>query len=92
MRSHRFPFPGPIKKNDEGNAVRAWQDRLVEAGHLELSNGVYDDATADAVKALREELKYETPTKGEGDSATPTEPKTGGTEGLWQAWVKSVAP
>jgi NAD(P)H-dependent FMN reductase len=88
--SNRWPFPGPVTtKNQTGNHVRAWQDRLVESDLLDVSTGVYDDATADAFKALREALEYETPSEGEGDKKTFTEPKTGGTEGLWKAWLKA---
>ena len=47
---------GPLQQGDTGVAVTALQERLIELGYLaEEANGVYDDATREAVLLFQTE-------------------------------------
>lgn len=91
MRSGPWPFPGEINVGDEGNAVRAWQDRLIESDLLEApANGTFDEATAESLESLRKALKLKKRTRrtGEGDEGAE-EAVVVGDESMWEAWAES---
>ena len=84
---NQWPYPGEtVTRGEVGNHVRAWQDRLVESGYLENATGVHDAETAKALRDLRKDLEYKTPSEGKGEKQVFLEPEDGATEGLWEAW------